>query len=345
MTLRDEILEQPAAVRAAARVEPAGDRRARRAAPRGAGRLGRDRGPRDIGQRGDLRPVRPWNGQPPAGRPRRAVDPVPLRGRAAVRPGARRGHQPVGPFAGRRRGRRGRPAPGRPDARDHERPDERARRGRRARRRPGRRARAGDRGHEDLHDLARRDRPPLGGARRRLGRRGRARPAARRDRAGRSRSSPTWSGSRRTSRRPTGVSSSAAATSTPPPASGRSSSRSSAGSSPTRTRPPTSSTGRSPSSRRECRSSRSPPRGWRLPAWSSSSAGSAERGADLLVLSDEAAIRAIGNRSIALPEDVPEWLRPIVSIVPAQLYAYHVTRARGLDPEAPRNVSKVTRTR
>jgi glucosamine--fructose-6-phosphate aminotransferase (isomerizing) len=70
-----------------------------------------------------------------------------------------------------------------------------------------------------------------------------------------------------------------------------------------------------------------------------------ERGADLLVLSDAAAIRAIGNRSIALPEDVPEWLRPIVSIVPAQLYAYHVTRARGLDPEAPRNISKVTRTR
>ena len=70
-----------------------------------------------------------------------------------------------------------------------------------------------------------------------------------------------------------------------------------------------------------------------------------ERGADLLVLSDAAAIRAVGNRSIALPEDVPEWLRPIVSIVPAQLYAYHVTRARGLDPEAPRNISKVTMTR
>jgi glucosamine--fructose-6-phosphate aminotransferase (isomerizing) len=70
-----------------------------------------------------------------------------------------------------------------------------------------------------------------------------------------------------------------------------------------------------------------------------------ERGADLLVLSDAAAIRAVGNRSVALPEDVPEWLRPIVSIVPAQLYAYHVTRARGLDPDAPRNISKVTMTR
>ena len=41
---------------------------------------------------------------------------------------------------------------------------------------------------------------------------------------------------------------------------------------------------------------------------------------------------------------VPEWIRPIVSIVPAQLLAYHVTRARGLDPESPRSLSKVTRT-
>ncbi|MGZ8501592.1 MAG: SIS domain-containing protein [Candidatus Limnocylindrales bacterium] len=70
-----------------------------------------------------------------------------------------------------------------------------------------------------------------------------------------------------------------------------------------------------------------------------------DRGADVLILSDSAAIRASGRRSVALPADVPEWLRPIVSIVPAQLFAYHLTRARGLDPEAPRNLTKVTRTR
>ncbi len=69
-----------------------------------------------------------------------------------------------------------------------------------------------------------------------------------------------------------------------------------------------------------------------------------DRGADLLVLSDSTAIRAVGTRSIALPPNIPEWLRPIVSIVPGQLYAYHLTRARGLDPEAPRNLTKVTLT-
>jgi glucosamine--fructose-6-phosphate aminotransferase (isomerizing) len=45
-----------------------------------------------------------------------------------------------------------------------------------------------------------------------------------------------------------------------------------------------------------------------------------------------------------LPTGVPEWLRPVVSIVPGQLFAYHATIARGLDPEAPRSLTKVTRT-
>ena len=70
-----------------------------------------------------------------------------------------------------------------------------------------------------------------------------------------------------------------------------------------------------------------------------------EVAADVLVLSDSPAIRAVGSRALSLPEGVPEWLRPIVSIVPAQLYAYHLTRARGIDPEVPRNLTKVTLTR
>ena len=40
----------------------------------------------------------------------------------------------------------------------------------------------------------------------------------------------------------------------------------------------------------------------------------------------------------------PEWLGPILSIVPGQLHALHLTRARGLITERPRNLSKVTRT-
>jgi glucosamine--fructose-6-phosphate aminotransferase (isomerizing) len=69
-----------------------------------------------------------------------------------------------------------------------------------------------------------------------------------------------------------------------------------------------------------------------------------ERGIDTLVVSDEAETRDLGRWSISIPPSVPEWLRPIVSIVPAQLFAYHLTRARGLDPDNPRAISKVTRT-
>jgi glutamine---fructose-6-phosphate transaminase (isomerizing) len=42
---------------------------------------------------------------------------------------------------------------------------------------------------------------------------------------------------------------------------------------------------------------------------------------------------------------LPAWLAPIASIVPGQLLAYHLARARGLDTERPRSISKVTRTR
>ena len=68
-------------------------------------------------------------------------------------------------------------------------------------------------------------------------------------------------------------------------------------------------------------------------------------GVDLLVISDDEAIRALANASIAVPGVLPEWLTPIASIVPAQLFAYHLTRAKGLDPDRPRWISKVTLTR
>ena len=69
-----------------------------------------------------------------------------------------------------------------------------------------------------------------------------------------------------------------------------------------------------------------------------------DRGVDTLVVSDDAATCALGRWSIAIPAGVPEWLRPAVSIIPAQLFALHVTRARGLDPDRPRYIEKVTRT-
>jgi glutamine---fructose-6-phosphate transaminase (isomerizing) len=67
-------------------------------------------------------------------------------------------------------------------------------------------------------------------------------------------------------------------------------------------------------------------------------------GAQVLVISDDPSARSI-DRGLILPADVPDWLSPTVDILPGQLYAYHLTRARGLDPDRPRTISKVTETR
>jgi len=67
-------------------------------------------------------------------------------------------------------------------------------------------------------------------------------------------------------------------------------------------------------------------------------------GADLMVASDDAEALRHATWPVSLPAGTPEWLGPIVSIVVGQLHALHLTRARGLDPEHPRNLRKVTRT-
>ncbi len=69
-----------------------------------------------------------------------------------------------------------------------------------------------------------------------------------------------------------------------------------------------------------------------------------DHGARLLVVSDDAGAREL-DEGLPLPAGVAGWLGPVVSIVPGQLYAYHLTRAKGLDTERPRSISKVTSTR
>lgn len=42
---------------------------------------------------------------------------------------------------------------------------------------------------------------------------------------------------------------------------------------------------------------------------------------------------------------VDEWLSPLVAVLPGQLLAYYLALAKGLDPEHPRGLRKVTETR
>ena len=67
--------------------------------------------------------------------------------------------------------------------------------------------------------------------------------------------------------------------------------------------------------------------------------------AELAVISDRNDALAMAQAPIPLPAGIPEWLSPIVSIIPGQLFSYHLTRHRGLSTEAPRTIHKVTETK
>lgn len=70
-----------------------------------------------------------------------------------------------------------------------------------------------------------------------------------------------------------------------------------------------------------------------------------ERAAELVMISDRAEALALAQTALPLPEAVPEWLSPVVAVVPGQLFAAALTRAKGYDLDRPRGLQKVTRTR
>ncbi len=67
-----------------------------------------------------------------------------------------------------------------------------------------------------------------------------------------------------------------------------------------------------------------------------------EVGAKVIAISDRSDCPA--DHLIELPSGLPEWLTPIPAIVAAQIFTYHLTVARGADPDQPRMLKKVTRT-
>ncbi len=64
--------------------------------------------------------------------------------------------------------------------------------------------------------------------------------------------------------------------------------------------------------------------------------------AELLVISDRLQALELADVPIRLPAEIPEWVSPLVAIVPAQLFSYHLTHIKGFDAEAPRGLKKVT---
>jgi len=67
--------------------------------------------------------------------------------------------------------------------------------------------------------------------------------------------------------------------------------------------------------------------------------------AELVVISNDKKALSLAQMPLTIPADIPEWLSPLVSILPAQLFAYHLTLAKGYNTEHPRSIRKVTETK
>lgn len=68
------------------------------------------------------------------------------------------------------------------------------------------------------------------------------------------------------------------------------------------------------------------------------------RNVSLHCFSQNTLFLALGQTPIPMPGTMPEWVSPLVYIVPAQLFAYRLALERGSDPDVPRGLNKITMT-
>jgi len=66
---------------------------------------------------------------------------------------------------------------------------------------------------------------------------------------------------------------------------------------------------------------------------------------ELVIISPLEESLGMADVAIPIPENIPEWISPIVAITPGQLFALGLAQAKGLDPDHPRGLSKVTKTK
>lgn len=69
-----------------------------------------------------------------------------------------------------------------------------------------------------------------------------------------------------------------------------------------------------------------------------------ERGADSLIISSEPSVLKLGTRSLRVPVRIPDRESPIPYIIPGQILAAKLAVLKGLSPDKPRGLSKVTHT-
>ncbi|MDQ4119957.1 MAG: SIS domain-containing protein [Acidobacteriota bacterium] len=69
-----------------------------------------------------------------------------------------------------------------------------------------------------------------------------------------------------------------------------------------------------------------------------------EAGADTFSITNDEETAFLSSRNLRMPAEIDEFLSPIPFVIPAQLFAAHLATAKGLNPDKPRSLSKVTQT-
>ena len=67
-------------------------------------------------------------------------------------------------------------------------------------------------------------------------------------------------------------------------------------------------------------------------------------GAEVISVSDDPEVNSMVQFPIAIPMGIPEWLSPIPNVLPGQIFGWQLAVQKGLDPDFPKGLIKVTET-
>ncbi|MGZ8692696.1 MAG: SIS domain-containing protein, partial [Gaiellaceae bacterium] len=70
-----------------------------------------------------------------------------------------------------------------------------------------------------------------------------------------------------------------------------------------------------------------------------------ERGAEVIAISDDEKFLAESDTPLPLVPGVPEWLSPLLTVVPGQVAAVRLATLRQADVDSPVGLTKITLTR
>ena len=70
-----------------------------------------------------------------------------------------------------------------------------------------------------------------------------------------------------------------------------------------------------------------------------------ERGSEVIAISDDGEFLSAADTAFPLVPDVPEWLSPLLTVIPGQVAAVRLATLRGADVDSPIGLTKITLTR